>query len=72
MQFGELSIRLRYLLSDDVMAMQMYVMNKMFTYVMPVMIGMFTLTTPAGVGIYWGISTLYSVVQQKLILGTKK
>jgi YidC/Oxa1 family membrane protein insertase len=51
----------------DVMALQMNMMNKMFTYVMPVLVGVFTLTFPAGVGIYWGVSTLFAIVQQQFV-----
>ncbi|MFA6521864.1 MAG: YidC/Oxa1 family membrane protein insertase [Candidatus Gracilibacteria bacterium] len=38
--------------------------NKMMTYVMPVMIAVFTASVPAGVGLYWGISTLFAIGQQ--------
>lgn len=34
------------------------------TYIMPVMIAVFTASLPAGVGIYWGTSTLYAIIQQ--------
>ncbi len=34
------------------------------TYIMPVMIAVFTASLPAGVGIYWGTSTLYGIIQQ--------
>lgn len=34
------------------------------TYIMPVLIAVFTASLPAGVGIYWGTSTLYGIVQQ--------
>lgn len=39
----------------------------MMTYFMPVMIAVFTATLPAAVGIYWGTSTLYGVVQQYVV-----
>ena len=51
----------------DMMAQQMQMMNKVFTYVLPVMIAFFTLTMPAGVGLYWGISTLYAIGQQQVV-----
>lgn len=38
--------------------------NKMMTYVMPVMIAIFTASVPAGVGLYWGVSTLFAIGQQ--------
>lgn len=41
--------------------------NKMMQYIMPVMIAIFTATLPAGVGLYWGTSTLYSIGQQYFI-----
>ncbi|MBI5152550.1 membrane protein insertase YidC [Candidatus Peregrinibacteria bacterium] len=41
--------------------------NKMMLYFMPVMIAIFTASVPAGVGIYWGASTLFSVGQQYLV-----
>ncbi len=36
-------------------------------YIMPVMIAVFTASLPAGVGLYWGTSTLYGIVQQLVI-----
>ncbi len=38
--------------------------NKMMTYVMPVMIALFTASVPAGVGLYWGVSTIFALGQQ--------
>lgn len=38
--------------------------NKTMTYIMPVMIAVFTASVPAGVGLYWGISTLFALAQQ--------
>lgn len=38
--------------------------NKMMTYVMPVMIALFTASVPAGVGLYWGVSTVFAIGQQ--------
>ncbi len=43
---------------------EMEAANKMMIYIMPVMIGVFTASLPAGVGLYWGISTLFAIVQQ--------
>lgn len=43
---------------------EMQTANKMMAYVMPVMIAFFTASTPAGVGLYWGVSTLFGLVQQ--------
>lgn len=38
--------------------------NKMMVYVMPIMIAIFTASVPAGVGLYWGVSTLFALGQQ--------
>lgn len=43
---------------------QMQQMNQMMTYTLPIMIAFFTATMPAGVGVYWGISTLFGIAQQ--------
>ncbi|MFC1616078.1 YidC/Oxa1 family membrane protein insertase [Patescibacteria group bacterium] len=43
---------------------EMAIATNMMTYIMPVMIAVFTASLPAGVGIYWGTSTLYGIVQQ--------
>ena len=54
---------------DDMPSMQdqMQMMNKMMKYVMPGMIAFFTASLPAGVGLYWGTSTLYGIFQQLVI-----
>ena len=41
--------------------------NKMMGYIMPITIAIFTATTPAGIGLYWGTSTLYSIIQQLVV-----
>jgi YidC/Oxa1 family membrane protein insertase len=46
---------------------EMAMANSMMTYAMPVMIAVFTASLPAGVGIYWGTSTLYGLVQQLFV-----
>jgi YidC/Oxa1 family membrane protein insertase len=38
-------------------------MNKSMTYAMPLMIAFFTASLPAGVGLYWGTSTLFGIGQ---------
>jgi len=48
-------------------ASQMQHMNKMMLWVMPVMIAVFTATFPAAVGIYWFTSTVFGIVQQKVV-----
>lgn len=42
-------------------------MNKFMLYGMPVMVGIFTYTLIAWVGLYWGISTLFAVLQQLFV-----
>ncbi len=46
---------------------EMAIANNMMTYVMPVMIAVFTASLPAGVGIYWGTSTTYGIIQQLFV-----
>lgn len=46
---------------------EMAMATNMMTYVMPVMIAVFTASMPAGVGLYWGVSTIYGIVQQIIV-----
>ncbi len=46
---------------------EMEMVNSSMTYVMPIMIAVFTAGVPAGVGLYWGVSTLYGIVQQIVV-----
>lgn len=46
---------------------EMQMATKMMTYVMPVMIAVFTASIPAGVGVYWGTSTLFGIAQQLFV-----
>lgn len=41
--------------------------NKMMKYIMPLMIAFFTSQLPAAVGLYWGTSTFYGILQQLVI-----
>ena len=41
--------------------------QNMMQYFMPAMIAVFTASMPAGVGLYWGTSTLFSIIQQIFI-----
>lgn len=43
---------------------EMETASRTMMYIMPVMIAMFTASVPAGVGLYWGISTTFGIVQQ--------
>ncbi len=45
--------------------------SKTMVYFMPVMIAVFTASLPAGVGFYWGTSTLYGVIQQVFVNKSK-
>jgi YidC/Oxa1 family membrane protein insertase len=40
------------------------IMQNTMLYLMPGMIAVFTASLPAGVGLYWGTSTLFAIVQQ--------
>ena len=42
-------------------------MNKFMLYGMPAMVLVFTFSLIAGVGIYWGISTLFMLLQQLFV-----
>ena len=46
---------------------EMAIAGSMMTYIMPVMIAVFTASLPAGVGIYWGASTIYGIIQQLVV-----
>ncbi len=43
---------------------EMQMANSMMVYFMPVMIAIFTASVPAGVGLYWGVSTVFGIGQQ--------
>ncbi len=42
-------------------------MNKFMLYGMPAMVAVFTYTLIAGVGLYWGVSTLFAIFQQLFV-----
>lgn len=46
---------------------EMEAANKMMKYIMPVMIAVFTAQLPAAVGLYWGTSTFYGILQQLVV-----
>jgi len=52
---------------NDKKSDEMAMATNMMIYIMPVMIAVFTASLPAGVGIYWGTSTLYGIVQQLFV-----
>jgi membrane protein insertase Oxa1/YidC/SpoIIIJ len=41
--------------------------QNLMKYILPVMIAVFTASVPAGVGLYWGVSTLFAIGQQFVI-----
>ncbi|MBU2524627.1 YidC/Oxa1 family membrane protein insertase [Patescibacteria group bacterium] len=45
----------------------MAAINSSMMYIMPAMLAVFTATLPAGVGLYWGVSTLFGIVQQVFV-----
>ena len=68
LQFGQMKISLaKKGKNKDGKKNEMAIANSMMTYVMPIMIAVFTASLPAGVGIYWGTSTLYGIVQQVFV-----
>lgn len=50
---------------------QIAMTNGVMLYMMPVMIAVFTASLPAGVGMYWGTSTIYGIIQQIFINRSK-
>jgi len=52
---------------ENPMADAMQNMTKMMPYFMPAMIGFLAISLPAGVGIYWGTSTLFGIGQQLFV-----
>lgn len=52
---------------ENAMADAMQSMTKVMPYLLPVMIGFFSISLPAGVGIYWGASTLFGIGQQFIV-----
>jgi len=50
---------------------EMAMTNNIMSYFMPVMVAVFTVSLPAAVGIYWGTSTLYGVIQQIFVNRSK-
>lgn len=65
LQFTQMKLAMgRKAKSNAKQSEEIAVATNMMTYVMPVMIAVFTASLPAGVGIYWGTSTIYGIVQQ--------
>ncbi|MFA5352331.1 MAG: YidC/Oxa1 family membrane protein insertase [Candidatus Gracilibacteria bacterium] len=53
--------------NENAMAEAMQSMNKFMPYFLPLMIAFFSATMPAAVGIYWGTSTLFGILQQLIV-----
>lgn len=53
--------------NENPMAEAMQSMNKFMPYFLPLMIGFMSAGMPAAVGIYWGTSTLFGVIQQLIV-----
>lgn len=53
--------------SEKSLPAQQAMMNKIMVYFLPLMIAIFTASVPAGVGLYWGTSTLYGIGQQFIV-----
>jgi membrane protein insertase Oxa1/YidC/SpoIIIJ len=47
-------------------------MNKVMLYGMPAMVWVFTYQFPAWLGIYWGITTLFMIIQQLVVNNKQK
>lgn len=43
---------------------EMQMASQMMIYIMPAMIALFTASVPSGVGLYWGTSTVFGILQQ--------
>jgi len=50
---------------------EMEMATNMMTYFLPVMIALFTASAPSGVGVYWGVSTLFGIGQQLYVNNAK-
>lgn len=55
---------------------EMQMATQMMVYIMPAMIALFTASVPSGVGLYWGTSTTFGILQQlyvnKKVSGKRK
>jgi len=51
---------------------EMQMATNMMVYIMPAMIALFTASVPAGVGLYWGVSTVFGIGQQVYSFKKKK
>jgi YidC/Oxa1 family membrane protein insertase len=50
----------------------MQMVNQTMTYVLPLMLAFMAATIPAGVGLYWGVNTIFGIVQQFVVNKEKR
>ncbi|MBT3704488.1 YidC/Oxa1 family membrane protein insertase [Candidatus Peregrinibacteria bacterium] len=67
LQFGQMKLSMHKKGKKTAAKKEMAMANNMMMYAMPVMIAVFTASLPAGVGVYWGTSTLYGIIQQVFV-----
>lgn len=72
LQFGQLYLansrnKQKQTTQKDSTQDQMQSVQNTMLYFMPAMIAVITATLPAGVGLYWGTSTLFAIIQQIII-----
>lgn len=71
MQFVQMKLTMAKKSAKKDQPNEMAMASNMMIYIMPVMIAVFTASLPAGVGIYWGTSTLYGILQQLFVNKSK-
>lgn len=71
MQFVQMKISMTKKSAKKDLPNEMAMASNMMIYIMPIMIAVFTASLPAGVGIYWGTSTFYGIIQQLFINKSK-
>lgn len=71
MQFVQMKLSMAKKSTKKDLPNEMAMASNMMIYILPVMIAVFTASLPAGVGIYWGASTLYGIVQQLFVNKSK-
>lgn len=69
LQFGQMQLMMTKKKGEkkSLMPKEMETANNMMKYFMPAMIAVFTAQMPSAVGLYWGISTFYGIVQQFVV-----
>jgi YidC/Oxa1 family membrane protein insertase len=67
LQFAQLKIANLGKDKNASISAELQMTQNMMLYVMPAMIAVFTASLPAGVGIYWGTSTVVGIIQQIIV-----